>query len=112
MRLGDRSIVEEIARPIVDHAVELFLAPVDALKHGRRGQELERAAHREAFTGAMRKPCAAAGVEDRHAEPAPLARLDRRETFVCELHAILAWGRRGASKAGGCGRRESNNEGT
>jgi len=47
MRLGDRRVVEQIARPIGDRAVEALGALVHAPEDRGRGQKLERAAHRK-----------------------------------------------------------------
>ena len=53
MRLGDRRVFEEVARPVGDLSVEVLGAVVDALERGGRGEKLERAAHREPLVGAM-----------------------------------------------------------
>jgi hypothetical protein len=92
MRLRDRRIVEQIARPISDHAVESLGARVDALERRRGGDELERAAHREALAGAMDELRAALSVENRDAEASALARFDRGETRAGERQAIIGRG--------------------
>src|SRR5581483_5289798 len=49
---------------------EFFLSRIDARKHGRRREQLEGAAHREALFGAIFESYARSGVEHSNAEAA------------------------------------------
>ena len=99
MRLGDRGILEQVARSVGDLAVEALGALIHTLERRGRGQKLECAAHREPFIGAMLDRCARSRVAHEDAEPAALARFHVCEPLVREGQALL--GRRGGSRGEG-----------
>ena len=82
MRPGDRGVVEEVDRCVGDLAVEPLGSLVDALQRRSGGQQLERAAHREALVVAIAESGAGARIENRDAKPSALARLDCDDLFA------------------------------
>ena len=78
MRLGDRRVFEEIARPIGDCSVEALGALVHPLERRGRSQKLERAAHRKPFVGPMLEPRTSPGVAQRRRAYRPPALRSRR----------------------------------
>jgi hypothetical protein len=79
MLLGRRRIGDEVLRVIADAPVELLLAGIVAREHGRAGEQLERAAQREALVGAMTRTATIARVQHRDAEPSAARGLDAGE---------------------------------
>jgi len=79
MLLRRRGIGDEVALGIDDAAAEAFLPAVNAQKHERGRQELERAAEREALIAALADQLAACAVEDGDAKPAAMPALQRGE---------------------------------
>jgi hypothetical protein len=75
-----------------DAAIEFFLSVFDALQYRGDEQQLERAAHQEALVAAPRRARAAAGVEDRDAEPAAVLVFQRGQprNHATRLHGNRA----------------------
>ena len=112
MVLGDRRVVEEIARAEGDYPIEPLLSRVHQPEHGGRGQKLERAAHRKALIGPTLETEAGPRIEDRDPEAPALAVLDRGEPLPREFQAILRRrsGRQRAERHRG--RRQRDEDGT
>jgi hypothetical protein len=89
VRLGDRRVVEQVARPKSDGSVEALGALVHALEHRGCSQKLERAAHREPFVGAMLDRCAGPRLAHKDAEPAGLAHFHLGKLLVGKVQALF-----------------------
>jgi hypothetical protein len=70
MRFRHRRIVEQVRLTVGDESLPRLRARVDPFQHRRRGETLERAAHRKALVRAMKELSGASRVDDGDAKPA------------------------------------------
>jgi hypothetical protein len=77
MVLGDRRIVDDIASREMNAATKILFAAIDAHQYRACRQDLEGAAHREAFVHAMAEAMPGRGIDHRDTQSAAGLFFDR-----------------------------------